>query len=53
MALDILLDDENKIGYNIRQGWNRKTLLAMAAGLQKVVEEGNYSRWSFPGQSLR
>ncbi|MDD2331646.1 MAG: PhoH family protein [Candidatus Cloacimonetes bacterium] len=44
MALDILLDDEIKLVTISGKAGTGKTLLAMAAGLQKVVEEGKYSR---------
>ncbi len=44
MALDILLDDSIKLVSLSGKAGTGKTLLAMAAGLQKVVEEKKYSR---------
>ncbi len=44
MALDILLDDSIKLVSLSGKAGTGKTLLAMAAGLQKVVEEKRYSR---------
>ena len=44
MALDLLLDDDIKLVSLSGKAGTGKTLLAMAAGLQKVVEEGKYSR---------
>lgn len=44
MALDLLLDDDVKLVSLSGKAGTGKTLLAMAAGLQKVVEESKYSR---------
>ncbi len=44
MALDLLLDDNIKLVSLSGKAGTGKTLLAMAAGLQKVVEESKYSR---------
>lgn len=44
MALDILLDDSIKLVSLSGKAGTGKTLLAIAAGLQKVVEEQKYSR---------
>jgi len=44
MALDILLDDDIKLVSLSGKAGTGKTLLAMAAGLHKVVEEQKYSR---------
>jgi PhoH-like ATPase len=44
MALEILLDDDIRLVTLIGKAGTGKTLLAMAAGLQKVVEEDKYSR---------
>lgn len=44
MALDLLLDDDIKLVSLSGKAGTGKTLLAMAAGLQKVVEDEKYSR---------
>jgi PhoH-like ATPase len=44
MALDLLLDDDVKLVSLSGKAGTGKTLLAMAAGLQKVVEDSKYSR---------
>lgn len=44
MAMDILLDDDIKLVSLSGKAGTGKTLLAMAAGLQKVVEDSKYSR---------
>ncbi|MDP2172377.1 MAG: PhoH family protein, partial [Candidatus Cloacimonadaceae bacterium] len=44
MALDALLDDNIKLVSLSGRAGTGKTLLAMAAGLQKVVEESKYTR---------
>jgi PhoH-like ATPase len=44
MALDLLLDDDVKLVSLSGKAGTGKTLLAMAAGLQKVVEDNKYSR---------
>jgi len=44
MALDILMDDDIKLVSLSGKAGTGKTLLAMAAGLQKVVEDSKYSR---------
>jgi PhoH-like ATPase len=44
MALDLLLDDDIKLVSLSGKAGTGKTLLAMAAGLQKVVEDSKYSR---------
>lgn len=44
MALDLLLDDNIKLVSLSGKAGTGKTLLAMAAGLQKVVEDEKYSR---------
>jgi len=44
MALDLLLDDDIKLVSLSGKAGTGKTLLAMAAGLHKVVEEEKYSR---------
>ncbi|MEN6445761.1 MAG: PhoH family protein [Candidatus Cloacimonas sp.] len=44
MALDILLDDSIRLVSLSGRAGTGKTLLAMAAGLHKVVEEKKYSR---------
>jgi len=44
MALDLLLDDDIKLVSLSGKAGTGKTLLAMAAGLQKVVEEEKYTR---------
>jgi len=44
MAFDLLLDDDIKLVSISGKAGTGKTLLAMAAGLQKVVEESCYSR---------
>jgi PhoH-like ATPase len=44
MALDLLLDDNIKLVSLSGKAGTGKTLLAMAAGLQKVVEDTKYSR---------
>lgn len=43
-ALDMLLDDEIKLMTLVGMAGTGKTLLAVAAGLQKVVLDGKYSR---------
>lgn len=43
-ALDLLLDDDVKVVALDGAAGTGKTLLAVAAGLQKVVEEGRYAR---------
>ena len=43
-ALDLLLDDDIKLVTLVGKAGTGKTLLAIAAGLQKVVEERTYSR---------
>ncbi|HEX3044370.1 MAG TPA: PhoH family protein [Bacillota bacterium] len=45
-ALDLLLDDEIRLVTLIGRAGTGKTLLALAAGLQKVVEESKYRRLS-------
>lgn len=44
MALDLLLDDSIRLVSLSGKAGTGKTLLAMAAGLEKVVEENKYSR---------
>lgn len=44
MALDLLLDDSIKLVSLSGKAGTGKTLLAMAAGLQKVVEDQKYTR---------
>ncbi len=44
MAIDLLLDDRVQMVTLIGQAGTGKTLIAIAAGLQKVVEENRYSR---------
>ncbi len=44
MALDLLLDDNVQMVTLIGKAGTGKTLLAIAAGLHKVVEENRYSR---------
>ncbi|MCK9309004.1 MAG: PhoH family protein [Candidatus Cloacimonetes bacterium] len=44
MALDLLLDDDIKLVSLSGKAGTGKTLLAMAAGLQKVVEDSIYTR---------
>lgn len=44
MALDLLMDDSIRLVSLSGKAGTGKTLLAMAAGLQKVVEENKYSR---------
>jgi PhoH-like ATPase len=44
MALDLLLDDDIKLVSLSGKAGTGKTLLAMAAGLQKVVDDSKYSR---------
>lgn len=44
MALDLLMDDSIRLVSLSGKAGTGKTLLAMAAGLQKVVEENQYSR---------
>ncbi len=44
MALDLLLDDTVKLVSLSGKAGTGKTLLAMAAGLQKVMEDNKYSR---------
>ncbi|MDD2228791.1 MAG: PhoH family protein [Candidatus Cloacimonetes bacterium] len=44
MALDLLLDDNIKLVSLSGKAGTGKTLLAMAAGLQKVVEDSMYTR---------
>ncbi len=44
MALDLLLDDSIRLVSLSGKAGTGKTLLAMAAGLQKVVEDSKYSR---------
>ena len=44
MALDLLLDDEVKIVTLIGPAGTGKTLLALAAGLQKVIKEERYDK---------
>jgi PhoH-like ATPase len=44
MALDLLLDDTVRLVSLSGKAGTGKTLLAMAAGLQKVVEENKYTR---------
>lgn len=44
MALDLLLDDSIKLVCLSGKAGTGKTLLAMAAGLQKVVEDQKYTR---------
>jgi len=43
-ALDILLDDDVQLISLVGTAGTGKTLLALAAGLEKVVEEGEYQR---------
>ena len=43
-ALDLLLDEDVKVVALDGQAGTGKTLLAVAAGLQQVVEEGRYNR---------
>ena len=43
-ALELLLDDEVRLVTLIGKAGTGKTLLALAAGLQKVVEESKYRR---------
>jgi len=43
-ALDLLLDDEVKMVTIVGKAGTGKTLLAIAAGMQKVMEEGVYSK---------
>lgn len=43
-ALDLLLDDEVKLVTLVGKAGTGKTLLAIAAGLQKAMEEGVYHR---------
>ncbi|HOJ77675.1 MAG TPA: PhoH family protein [Bacillota bacterium] len=43
-ALDLLLDDDIRLVTLIGRAGTGKTLLALAAGLQKVVEESKYRR---------
>jgi PhoH-like ATPase len=43
-ALDLLLNDEVKLVTLVGKAGTGKTLLAIAAGLQKVVEEGIYQK---------
>lgn len=43
-ALDLLLRDEVKLITLVGQAGTGKTLLALATGLQKVFDEGSYSR---------
>ncbi len=45
-ALELLLDDEIRLVTLIGRAGTGKTLLALAAGLQKVVEESRYRRLS-------
>lgn len=45
-ALDLLLDDEIRLVTLIGRAGTGKTLLALAAGLQKVVEDSKYRRLS-------
>lgn len=45
-ALDLLLDEEIRLVTLIGRAGTGKTLLALAAGLQKVVEESKYRRLS-------
>jgi PhoH-like ATPase len=45
-ALELLLDDEIRIVTLIGRAGTGKTLLALAAGLQKVVEDSRYRRLS-------
>ena len=44
MALDLLLDDDIKLVTLIGKAGTGKTLLAIAAGLHKVIEENKYKR---------
>jgi len=44
MAIDLLLDDKVQMVTLIGKAGTGKTLIAIAAGLQKVVEENRYSR---------
>ena len=44
MALDLLLDDEIKIVTLLGSAGTGKTLLALAAGLQKVIKEEKYNK---------
>ncbi|MBW6515199.1 MAG: PhoH family protein [Candidatus Cloacimonetes bacterium] len=44
MAIDLLLDDKVQMVSLIGKAGTGKTLIAIAAGLQKVVEENRYSR---------
>ena len=44
MALDLLLDDEVALVTLIGQAGTGKTLLALAAGMQKVVSDGLYAK---------
>ena len=44
VALDLLLDDEVELVTLVGKAGTGKTLLALAAGLHKVIEEGKYSR---------
>ncbi len=44
MALDLLLDDDVKILTMIGPAGSGKTLLALAAGLQKVIKEERYDK---------
>lgn len=43
-ALDLLMDDNVKLVSLIGKAGTGKTLLAIAAGLQKVIDEGRYQR---------
>ncbi len=43
-ALDLLLDDSVRLVTMVGKAGTGKTLLALAAGLKRCVEEGNYAR---------
>lgn len=43
-AMDLLLDDNIKLVTLIGQAGTGKTLLALAAGLQKVIDEGSFKK---------
>ncbi|MEM1012102.1 MAG: PhoH family protein [Planctomycetota bacterium] len=44
IALDLLLDDEVRLVSLIGQAGTGKTLLALAAGMQRVVSDGRYTK---------